>query len=512
MLRNEFFKWLFVSLIFLDRLLLSSEISMSAIESLPGFGPLPFKLETGYIGVDEKDDVQLFYYFIPSEGDPQDDPLVLWLTGGPGCSALSGLIYEIGPLRFNKTRYDGRLPSLMLNPYSWTKVSSIIFLDAPVGTGFSYSSRAEGYSTGDKVYARQSRIFLEKWLFSHPSFIENDVYIAGDSYSGKVVPLIAREILEASNNILWRPLINLKGYLLGNPVTDSVFDEGSRIPFAYYKALIPKELYRSAKRNCRGEYVRFNRTCLKCAEDLQTISEVNTHRSSLLTCTSRVSTGHILEPKCDIYKPSHKLLESRTYMAEIYEKSWRAPPEIPEFHCREYYDLLCDAWANNAAVQEALHVRQGILRSWVRCNRSLAYARDICSTVSHHLYLNSRGCRALMYSGDHDMTIPYLGTQSWIKTLNLSIVDDWRPWMVGDQVGGYILNKRMLSDGSELLTSISFLFFLTGVILHYSSRFTRGYSNGLTFATVKGGGHTAPEYLPEECFAMYRRWICQEPL
>lgn len=103
MLQSEFFKRLGVSLIILDRLLLSSEISPSAVKSLPGFGPLPFKLETGYLGVDEKDDVQLFYYFVPSEGDPQDDPLVLWLTGGPGCSALSGLVYEIG-LQHNLSR------------------------------------------------------------------------------------------------------------------------------------------------------------------------------------------------------------------------------------------------------------------------------------------------------------------------------------------------------------------------------------------------------------------------
>ena len=49
-----------------------------------------------YVGVDENEDVQLFYYFIKSESDPDHDPLMLWITGGPGCSSISGLLYEIG--------------------------------------------------------------------------------------------------------------------------------------------------------------------------------------------------------------------------------------------------------------------------------------------------------------------------------------------------------------------------------------------------------------------------------
>lgn len=76
------------------------------------------------------------------------------------------------------------------------------------------------------------------------------------------------------------------------------------------------------------------------------------------------------------------------------------------------------------------------------------------------------------------MVVPFLGTQAWIRSLNYSILDDWRPWIVDWQIAGY----------------------------------TRTYSNRMTFATVKGAGHTAPEYKPAECLAMFKRWINQVPL
>jgi serine carboxypeptidase-like clade 1 len=82
------------------------------------------------------------------------------------------------------------------------------------------------------------------------------------------------------------------------------------------------------------------------------------------------------------------------------------------------------------------------------------------------------GYRSLIFSGDHDFEVPLIGTQVWIKSLNYAIVDKWRPWMINNQVAGY----------------------------------TRTYANKMTFATVKGGGHTA-EYKPDETFIMFQRWI-----
>ncbi|ONH91977.1 hypothetical protein PRUPE_8G147600 [Prunus persica] len=179
--------------------------SASIINTLPGFsGNLPFKLETGCCsphellirmkyesendgfddklkvrGVGDLDDVQLFYYFIESERSPKEDPLLLWLTGGPGCSAFSGLVYEIGPIMFNYANSSGNEPTFVLNPYSWTKVNlllnlylirqehypnaldnvqvaNIIFLDQPVGSGFSYAKSWQGYEIGDISSAAHS--------------------------------------------------------------------------------------------------------------------------------------------------------------------------------------------------------------------------------------------------------------------------------------------------------------------------------------------------------------------
>ncbi|RHN72229.1 putative peptidase S10, serine carboxypeptidase, alpha/Beta hydrolase [Medicago truncatula] len=58
----------------------------------------------------------------------------------------------------------------------------------------------------------------------------------------------------------------------------------------------------------------------------------------------------------------------------------------------------------------------------------------------YHVNLSDKGYRSLIYSGDHDISIPFLDTQAWIRALNYSIVDDWRQWHTDDQVAGYSHN------------------------------------------------------------------------
>lgn len=46
------------------------------------------------------------------------------------------LFYELGPYHLVSL---GNNITTVPNPYSWTKYASIIFIDQPVGTGYSYS-------------------------------------------------------------------------------------------------------------------------------------------------------------------------------------------------------------------------------------------------------------------------------------------------------------------------------------------------------------------------------------
>ncbi|XP_019159495.1 PREDICTED: serine carboxypeptidase-like 2 [Ipomoea nil] len=447
------------------------EAAASPVKFLPGFdGPLPFHLETGYIGVGENEEVQLFYYFIKSDSNPEEDPLILWITGGPGCSPLRAIIQEIGPLLIEPVEYNGSLPRLLPFPYSWTKVASFIFLDLPVGTGFSYATTSNGAQSDNFLTGSNAYEFLQKWLVDYPEFLSNPFYVGGDSYSGITVPIVT-EMISNGNERGIKPFIQLKGYIVGNGLTFP--DEGNyKIPFAHRMALISDELYESLKTNCKGEYLDIDPTNLLCQQDLQIFNQL----------IEGIYPNNILEPIClsDDSSTLSSLIMLNGQRRFLYDKHQKLknPDLLPGLKCRDDWNKLSGYWANDYRAREALHVRKGTKGEWEHCTSNLPFAMIINNTIPYHARLSKKGYRSLVYSGDHDMLITYLSTQAWIKLLNYTIVDDWRPWMVEGQVAGY----------------------------------TRTYANRMTFATVKGGGHTAPEFRPLECQAMFERWISYKDL
>uniref|UniRef100_A0A0E0F581 Serine carboxypeptidase-like 19 n=1 Tax=Oryza meridionalis TaxID=40149 RepID=A0A0E0F581_9ORYZ len=271
------------------------------ITSLPGLdGALPSLLETGV------------YYFVESEGDPGRDPVVLWLTGGHRCSVLSGLVFEIGPVELVREPYDGiSLPRLRRNPNSWTKVASILFVDSPVGAGFSFSRDPNGYHVGDVSASLQLVQFLYKWFSAHEDYLPNPFYLGGGSYAAKLVPFITQKISEGIEAGV-RPIINLK----------TIMD------------------------NCHGKGYSNPRTFI-CAKAMSKFNEL----------FDEISAPHILHNKCIAVSPGPSDVSRRKILNEEVDLLQNPPPR-PPIECIEYPHYLLYFWVNNNATRETLGIKK----------------------------------------------------------------------------------------------------------------------------------------------------------
>ncbi|ODA81883.1 hypothetical protein RJ55_00388 [Drechmeria coniospora] len=172
---------------------------------------------SGYIDV--ADDKHLFYWFFESRNDPENDPVVLWLNGGPGCSSMIGLFDEVGPVTAPAENL-----TLVRNAHSWNNNASIIFLDQPVGTGFSYG--ASNVSTTAEA-SRDVYAFLTLFFEKFPDYSKLDFHMAGKSYAGTYIPIFAHEILSRANGS-----IKLKSVMIGNGITDPLTQYGALRPMA----------------------------------------------------------------------------------------------------------------------------------------------------------------------------------------------------------------------------------------------------------------------------------------
>ncbi|PVH61552.1 hypothetical protein PAHAL_3G058600 [Panicum hallii] len=462
------------------------------VTRLPGFegAQLPSKHYAGYVTVDEELGSRMFYYLVESERDPGKDPLMLWLNGGPGCSSFDGFVYEHGPFNFESGGSAGSLPKLHLNPYSWSKVSSVIYLDSPVGVGLSYAKdKSKAYTTGDLQTANDSHTFLLKWFQLYPEFQTNPFYIAGESYAGIYVPTLSHEVVKGIHEEV-KPTINFKGYMVGNGVCDTVFDGNALVPFAHGMGLISDDMYKETRTACHGNYWNDSSS-----------DECRTALSNVDTVIAGLNIYDILEP-CYHSKNIKKVTpqNSRTPLSfedlgvtdkplpvrtRMLGRAWPLRAPVRAGRVPSWQELAADvpcmndevatAWLNNDSVRSAIHAEPvSSIGPWVLCtNALLNFDHDAGSMVIYHKNLTSQGYRALIYSGDHDMCVPYTGTEAWTTSLGYGVIDSWRQWIADEEVSGY----------------------------------TQVYENGLTFATIKGAGHTVPEYKPQEALAFYSRWL-----
>ncbi|KAL3718185.1 hypothetical protein ACJRO7_003338 [Eucalyptus globulus] len=166
----------------------------------------------GYYPLPHSQAATMFYFFFESRNSA-NDPVVIWLTGGPGCSSSLALFHENGPFHIANNL------SLVWNDYGWDKASNLIYVDQPTGTGFSYSTDERDTRHDEQGVSNDLYDFLQAFFAAHPQLVKNDFYITGESYAGHYIPALAARV-QQGNKAKEGMHINLKGFAIGNGLTN----------------------------------------------------------------------------------------------------------------------------------------------------------------------------------------------------------------------------------------------------------------------------------------------------
>ncbi|XP_022189329.2 venom serine carboxypeptidase [Nilaparvata lugens] len=174
------------------------------------------KSYAGFITVNKTFQSNLFFWFFESESKDTESPLLVWLQGGPGASSMFAVFTENGPYVV-----DVGKQKVSLRKTYWSQHFNVIYIDNPVGTGFSFATE-NGYAQNQTVVGRDLYNFMLQFLTLFPHLRQNKFYITGESYAGKYIPAFAHTIHEQNqqtNDIL---KINLQGLFIGNGWSDPV--------------------------------------------------------------------------------------------------------------------------------------------------------------------------------------------------------------------------------------------------------------------------------------------------
>ncbi|KAL2074607.1 hypothetical protein VTL71DRAFT_8385 [Oculimacula yallundae] len=242
------------------------------------------KSYSGYVDVSENEH-SFFWFFEARNMDPSEAPLTVWINGGPGSSSMIGLFQENGPCGVD---IDGKVVN---NPYSWSNVSNMIYIDQPTQVGFSYSIPINGYVDPSSnlivalsnatcpdyaldfgtcgTYSSPNQTLtanttggaapnfwktLQGFMGAFPQYSRNGFHFSSESYGGHYGPIFNQYIKEQNaKNISGAHQISLETVLIGNGWYDPLIQyqayynftvsPGNTYDYSPYNASVQSQLY-----------------------------------------------------------------------------------------------------------------------------------------------------------------------------------------------------------------------------------------------------------------------------
>ncbi|KJE92641.1 serine carboxypeptidase [Capsaspora owczarzaki ATCC 30864] len=387
-----------------------------------------------------------FYWFFESQQNPSTDPVILWLTGGPGCASELALFYENGPCTINDDL------STKANPYSWNTFANLLYVDNPVGAGFSYGLFPVDYDRNEDQIANDLYKFIQDFITAHPEFAKNEFFVFGESYAGHYVPALGYKIYTANQGSEGKYKINLKGIAIGNGLTDP------EVQYRYYpeyafnnpvKPLITQAQYNTALAEVPG--------CIaliaKCQNGTIACFEAET------LCNSE-----LLSPPLSTGVNQYDISKNCTY-----------PPL-----CYDFDNL--NRFLAQTTVRDTLGVGK---HTWSQCNNlaheflTFDWMKNYQDKVPPLLASN---ITVLVYNGENDFVCNYKGSKAWTLAL------DWAGNSGFNAAGDHTWNGA------------------GGV----AAGLARSYG-GLTFLQVFKAGHMVPLDQPANALAMVASVVSHTP-
>ena len=139
----------------------------------------------------------------------------------------------------------------------------MIYVESPIGVGFSYSNTSSDYISNDNITAYHNYLFLTGFYGLFPQYSQNKLWLTGESFAGDYIPQLVAEILYQNNQQI---VANLEGFLVGNPVLSCTawtdYHHSVQVNLYYWHGLVPFSLWNNFMINCNVSAENQSANCL----------------------------------------------------------------------------------------------------------------------------------------------------------------------------------------------------------------------------------------------------------
>lgn len=354
----------------------------------------------GYVKVRENANMFWWFYGAEDEAERLNLPLILWLQGGPGASGAGyGNFMEIGPLDIKMQK----------RKTAWTKKVNLLFIDNPVGAGFSYVTNDNAYTTNVTGIAEDLFVVFSAFMSKYQVFSESPFYIFCESYGGKMTPVFADRLYQGQKHGEIRS--NLKGVALGDSwvsAVDSVLTWG---PFLYQYNLLDEKDLNAVMNISQATVLAVERGDYALATELWSETE-----GIIGKVTDDVNVYNVLQHHVPSeFKANNNHDSMKFHIQQLYNT------HVARFQQQTLSDFM------NGPVREKLgiipdNVEWGGQSGDVFKYQSIDFMKPVVNYVDK---LISYGLKVVVFQGQLDMICDTPGAEKWIKKLQWSGLDNF---------------------------------------------------------------------------------------